>query len=77
MSVCDVYMLMYECKHLYFVIYVGIRISLCSLSYVGTISEDQTGLELTEIHMVCLSSAGIKFVRYHNPATNLVLIKRI
>jgi hypothetical protein len=46
----------------FFHLFVLKQISLCGPGCPGTGSEDQVGLELTEI---CLLSAGIKGVYYH------------
>ncbi|XP_060244118.1 poly(A) polymerase alpha isoform X7 [Meriones unguiculatus] len=45
------------------------RVSLCSLGCPGTPSVDQTGLEFTKIHLLCLPSAGIKGMCHHTPTT--------
>ena len=45
--------------------FLAFGVSLCSLSGPGTPSVDQAGLELTEIHLPLLLSAGTEGVQHH------------
>jgi hypothetical protein len=55
-------------------IFFKTNVSLCSSGYLGTLSVDQIGLELTEIRLPLFLKCGMKGVHYHSWSAEFLFI---